>query len=185
MDGGQIVAVDTLAPDPGPGWRVIGSGDHDADGVSDVLWRNAVDGRLVRWRMLERGRFETLTLPAPVGAAWEGVAVGDYDANGCADVLWRNAASGDLMASFFEGGAPTATLRLQPQKAQPRREIVGSGDFDGDGRSDLLIRQRRSRTLSLWTLDGARVKAKDSVAELERGWLPAGVGDESPSTHRW
>ena len=185
MDGGQIVAVDTLAPDPGPGWRVIGSGDHDADGVSDVLWRNAVDGRLVRWRMLERGRFEMLTLPAPVGAAWEGVAVGDYDANGCADVLWRNAASGDLMASFFEGGAPTATLRLQPQKAQPRREIVGSGDFDGDGRSDLLIRQRRSRTLSLWTLDGARVKAKDSVAELERGWLPAGVGDESPSTHRW
>jgi hypothetical protein len=164
---------------------VIGSGDHDADGVSDVLWRNRADGRLVRWRMLERGRFETLPLPAPVGADWEAVAVGDVDANGCADVLWRNATSGDLMASLFENGAPSATLRLAPQTAQPRREIVGSGDFDGDGRSDLLIRQRRSRTLSVWTLDGAVVKLKDSVAELKSGWLPAGVGDESPTTHRW
>jgi hypothetical protein len=185
MDGGEVAALDLLAPDPGSEWQVIGSGDLDADGISDVLWRNASDGRLVRWRMLERGRFETQPLPAPVGAAWEAVGVGDYDANGCADVLWRNATSGDLTASLFEAGAPAATLRLQPQKAQARREVVGGGDFDGDGRSDLLIRLRRSRTLYVWSLDGARVLEREPVAELESGWLPAGVGDESPSTHRW
>jgi hypothetical protein len=185
MAGGQVVAVDQLAPDPGPAWRVIGSGDHDADGVADVLWYSAADGNLVRWRMLERGRFETLPLALPVDAAWEGVGVGDYDGNGCADLLWRNMASGELAASFFEAGVPTATLRLEPQLAQPRREIVGGGDFDGDGRSDLLVRLRRSRTLWVWLLDGARVKLKDPVAELPSGWQPAGVGDESPSTQRW
>jgi len=185
MARGEIVAVDTLAPDPGPGWRVVGSGDHDADGVSDVLWHSAAAGELVRWRMLERGRFETLRMAAPVDAAWEAVGVGDYDANGCADLLWRKLASGDLAVSLFEAGAPTATLRLEPQLAQPRREIVGSGDFDGDRRSDLLVRQRRSRTLSVWLLDGAQVKAKNPVAELQPGWQPAGVGDESPTTHRW
>jgi hypothetical protein len=185
MAGGQIVAVDTLAADPGPGWRVVGSGDHDADGISDVLWHGAASGELVRWRMLERGQFETLRLAAPVDAAWEGVGVGDYDANGCADVLWRNSASGDLATSLFEAGAPTATVRLEPQSAQARREIVGSGDFDGDRRSDLLVRQRRSRTLSVWLLDGPGVKLKDQVGQLQPGWQPAGVGDESPSTHRW
>jgi hypothetical protein len=66
-----------------------------------------------------------------------------------------------------------------------RREIVGAGDFDGDRRIELLVRQRRSRYLAVWTLDGARVTAIRRVAALAPGWHPAGVGDESPSTHRW
>jgi hypothetical protein len=185
MAGGEVEVVDALAPDPGPDWRVIGSGDHDADGISDVLWRNTADGTLLRWRMHARARFQALALPAPIGAAWEGVGVGDYDGNGSADVLWRNPATGDLAVSLFEAGAPRATPRLEPQKAQTRREIVGAGDFDGDGRTDLLIRLRRSRTLSLWTLNRGRIKEKDPIADLEPGWLPAGVGDESPTTHRW
>jgi hypothetical protein len=180
-----VAAVATLAVDPGPSWRVIGSGDLDADGLSDVLWRSAADGKLVRWRMLGQGRFETLALAARIDASWEGVAVGDFDANGCADVLWRNPATGDLAATLFDAGVPATTARIEPQKAQPRREIVGAGDFDGDRRWDLLVRLRRSRTLAVWTLDGARVKAKVSVTELDRGWPPVGVGDESPSTHRW
>jgi hypothetical protein len=185
LDGGDIAEAHVLGPDPGPGWQVIGSGDQDADGLSDVLWHRAADGRLMRWRMLERGRFESLALAAPVAAGWEGVAVGDFDGNGCADVLWRKAATGELAATFFDAGLPTSMLPLEPQSAQTRREVVGSGDYDGDGRTDLLVRLRRDRTLSVWTLNGARVKRKQSVAELESGWLPVGVGDESPSTHRW
>ena len=94
-------------------------------------------------------------------------------------------ATGELAASLFDAGLPTSLLRLEPQSAQSRREVVGSGDYDGDGRTDLLLRLRRDRTLSVWTLNGARVKRKQSVAELEPGWLPVGVADESPSTHRW
>lgn len=185
MAGGAVVAVDTLAADPGPGWRVIGSGDHDADGLSDVLWYSASDAKLVLWRMLERGRFEILPLAAPLGAGWDGVAVGDFDGNGCADVLWRYPEFGVLAASLFDAGTPTVTLRLQPQRVHPRREVVGAGDFDGDLRTDLLVRMRGTQTLSVWTLDGGRVTKRADLAELESGWNPAGVGDESPSTHRW
>jgi hypothetical protein len=185
VEAGEVVAVDVLAPEPGPAWRVIGSGDHDADGHPEILWHNAEEATLVRWRMLERGRFEVLGMPAPLGASFEGVAVGDFDANGCADVLWRSAETGELVVSLFEAGAPTTTLRLERQVTQIGREIVGSGDFDGDRRSDLLVRQRGLRTLWVWRLDGARVKEKYRIAELVPGWQPAGVGAESPSTHRW
>ena len=184
MDGGDVAEVHLLGPDPGPRWRVIGSGDQDADGLADVLWHSPADGRLMRWRMLERGRFESLALAAPA-AGWEGVGMGDFDGNGCADVLWRKASTGELAATFFDAGQPTALLKFGPQSVQTRREVVGSGDYDGDGRTDLLIRLRKSKTLTVWTLNGARVKSKDSVADLETGWLPVGVGEESPSTHRW
>jgi hypothetical protein len=185
VEAGEVVAVDLLAPDPGPGWRVIGSGDHDADGLSDVLWHSASDARLVRWRMLERGRFEILPLASPFGAGWDGVAVGDFDGNGCADVLWRYRKFGMLAASLFDAGTPTVWLRLETQRHHPQREVVGAGDFDGDLRTDLLMRVRGTQTLSVWTLDRGRVTKRADLAELESGWEPAGVGDESPSTHRW
>jgi hypothetical protein len=183
MEGGEIAAIDALAPEPGPNWRVIGSGDHDGDGHSDVLWK-AADGTLVLWRMLERGRFEKPPL-APLAAGWEGVAVGDFDANGCADVLWRNAQTGELAASLFGTAALPATQRLEPQTAKTEREIVGSGDFDGDRRTDLLVRLGDSATLSIWTLNGFQVLKKEPLLVLRTGWQTAGVGDESPSTHRW
>jgi hypothetical protein len=185
IDGGDVASVELLGPDPGPRWRVIGSGDHDADGLSDVLWHSAADAKLVRWQMLDRGRYQALSLAAPLAAAWEGVAVGDFDGNGSADVLWRKLDSGELAASFFDTGVLTKTARLEPQSAQPRREVVGSGDYDGDGRTDLLLRLGKTRTLTVWTLNGAQVKSKVEVGELQPGWLPAGVGDESPSTHGW
>jgi hypothetical protein len=182
MDGGEVAAIDALAPEPGPSWRVIGSGDHDGDGRSDVLWK-AADGTLVLWRMLERGRFEKPQL-APLPAGWEGVAVGDFDANGCSDVVWRNAQTGELFASLFDAGAPIATQRLEPQRAKTEREIVGSGDFDGDRRTDLLVLLRPA-SLAIWTLNGLQILKKESLLVLRTGWRTVGVGDESPSTHRW
>ena len=65
------------------------------------------------------------------------------------------------------------------------REIVGGGDFDGDGRGDLLVRLRGSPQLSLWRMNGRVAEEQLAIGELVDGWHPAGVGDESPSTQRW
>ena len=185
LNGGAIAAIDTLAPDPGADWRIIGSGDHDGDGLSDILWHDAAGGQLVLWRLLGRGRFQALSLPAPLGNDWEGVAVADFDGNGAADVLWRKLKTGEVAISLFDAGDIRETQRLGIAGSAPTREIVGTGDFDGDGRADVLVRFVGKTALRLWRMNGASVISRTRIAEIANGWNPAGVGDESPSTQRW
>jgi hypothetical protein len=56
MDGNQIKAADftrlgsTAVGAPGPDWHVIGAGDHNGDGMADILWRTD-SGALAIWNM--------------------------------------------------------------------------------------------------------------------------------------
>ena len=185
MGAGAIAAIDTLAADPGADWRIIGSGDHDGDGLSDILWRNARDGQLVLWRMLGRNRYQALPLPAPLASDWEGVAVADFDGDGTSDVLWRRLVTGEVAVSVFAAGGIAETRLLGSVGSAPTREVVGTGDLDGDGRADVLVRLIGAPGLRLWRMNGAAVVSRTRLANLGVGWNPAGVGDESPSTQRW
>ena len=39
---------------------------------------------------------------------------------------------------------------------QPQREVVGTGDLDGDGRADVLVRFIGGAGLRLWRMNGTR-----------------------------
>ena len=44
--------------------------------------------------------------------------------------------------------------------------LVGTADFNGDGRADLLWRHQTSGDLWLWQMDGAAVKAVTWIAAI-------------------
>lgn len=185
MRAGAIDAIDTLAADPGADWDVVGSGDHDGDGLSDLLWENVTTGQLVLWRSLARGSFEAHPLPAPLGLGWQGVAVADFNADGASDVMWRKLATGELAVSLFRAGAVAQTRRLDGAGTAPKREIVGSGDFDSDGSVDALARSVGKSSLRWFRMKDATLVSRDGIANLDPGWNPAALGEASPSTQRW
>ena len=39
-----------VGPNPGPSWKVVGTGDFNGDGRSDILWQNA-NGQASIWEM--------------------------------------------------------------------------------------------------------------------------------------
>ena len=70
------------------------------------------------------------------------------------------------MSLFDAGGiAETRRLRYRGRRA-PKREVVGTGDLDGDGRADVLVRFIGATALGLWRMNGAAVISRTRLANL-------------------
>ena len=69
--------------------------DLNADGKSDILWRNVQEQRISRWYMsgsnVIGGNSDTQS------SNYRIVATGDFDGDGRGDVLWTNAANDHLL----------------------------------------------------------------------------------------
>ena len=104
--------------------------------------------------------------------------LGDFDGDGSADVLLRHA---DGHWRYF----PMAGRRVLPSggaaarvTANPAWRTAGVGDFDGDGRADILMRLANGRW-RYYPMDGRQVLPGNGGAALpaDPAWRAAGVGD--------
>jgi hypothetical protein len=84
--------------------------------------------------------------------------VGDFNGDGFADVLWFNASTGQLSYWLLNGRGNVLANPILPMTCgsgcYPQWQVVGVGDFNGDGFADVLWFNANSRELSPWLLDG-------------------------------
>jgi FG-GAP-like repeat len=93
---------------------------------------------------------------------WQIVAVGDFDGDGDPDILWRNTGTGPLQGLnivWTMNGASFVSEAVYSWVADLAWEIVGTGDFDGDGDPDILWRNYGTGPLQgvnvIWYMNGA------------------------------
>jgi hypothetical protein len=139
------------------GWQVVGTGDINVDGQTD-LFLNHPNFGLGYWLLdgkacVEAGSVTSLGTPCVLDGTWKVVAVADFNGDGKPDLLlqddstylgiWhldgaqvvdmkmlsRNYAGGDL--NFAAGSAPA--------RVGGKWRVVGTGDFNGDGKPDILF----------------------------------------------
>src|SRR5205809_2794953 len=71
---------------------------------------------------------------------WNVAGIGDFDGGGKDDILWRNSAAGENYIYPMNG------LSIKPAEGYLRTvadqnwQVVGTGDFGGDGKADILWR---------------------------------------------
>jgi hypothetical protein len=194
MNGSQVTSAaavtyqgNVAAPDPS--WHIAGVADLNGDGKSDILWRND-NGTVVEWTMngSQITSAAAVTYQGSVAApdpSWHIVGMGDFDGNGTQDILWRNN-NGTVVDWTMNGSQITSAAAVTYQGNVAARDsswqIAGIGDFDGDGKSDILWRNNNG-TVAEWLMNGSQITSaadvtyQGNVAAPDNSWQIAEIGD--------
>ena len=183
ISGGSLVMPDAS-------WTVAGVGDFDGDTRSDILWRSA-GGALADWTMnggsVTSSGFLTLNGAAIApDASWSVAGVGDLDGDGRQDVLWRNS-SGEVTAWLMNGSTIVSSgdissggVAVMPDASW---SIAGVGDFNHDGRADVLWRNGNG-SVAIWLMNGTTVTGGSGITTSvgvtvapDASWHVVEVGD--------
>jgi len=157
------------APSTGGARKVVS--DYNADGRSDIFWRNDASGADVIWLSANAATSQSTTGVSSL--AWKVVGKGDFNGDGKADVVWRDGSSG-TNTIWLSGNS--ATRMAVTSVTSQAWQIVGVGDFDHDGKADLLWRDGVGGSNVIWRSGNfaARVAL---TAVTSTAWKVVGVGD--------
>jgi hypothetical protein len=160
--GGAIVAPDAS-------WKIAGVGDFNADGASDLLWRNS-SGATALWLMngaaiaSASGIFAGGVAVNP-DPSWTVAGIGDFNADNHADILWRNS-SGAVAVWTMNGANVTsgayATYNGAVAAPDASWSVAGIGDFNGDHTADVLWRNANG-SLVEWLMNGSTIIGNGAV----------------------
>ncbi len=170
--------------------------DMNGDRRSDILWRST-NGTLAGWSM-NGGAITSssaLTMGGAAvnpGSSWNVAGISDFNGDGNADVLWRNA-DGTLADWTMSGNVITSSAVLNsggtPIMPLASWNVIGTGDFDGDTRSDILWRNSDG-TVVEWGMNGANIMSSSVVTSggvvvtPDASWSVAGIGDFNGDNRR-
>jgi hypothetical protein len=165
-----LYPMDGLAIKPGEGylrtvadasWAVAGVGDLDGDGRADIVWRNSGSGENYAYLMNGTAIANEGYLRTVADQDWQVAGLGDYDGDGKDDILWRNASSGENYLYPMNAMAILGTEGYVRTVSDVAWTIVAVGDYDGDGKSDLLWRNSSTGENYLYPMDGTTIKPSE------------------------
>ncbi|NJN30805.1 MAG: hypothetical protein HC824_10580 [Synechococcales cyanobacterium RM1_1_8] len=167
----QLKGEVEVAPNnrPGQEWQIAGIDDFNGDDQADILWRHQTSGQLVQWYLggAQGGEFiggAIVNNLVDIGTngvypdlGWQIEATGDFNDDGAADIVWRHQQSGQISIWQMNERAAVMGGYVLDGSSDPNWGILGSGDYDGNGKSDLLWQHKTAGTVVIWSLDQGQI----------------------------
>jgi hypothetical protein len=162
--------------------------DFNNDGKADILWHNFASGDTQQWFMSGTARIGYAQLPYSLNvsdANWRLVGEADFDTNGKIDLLWHNGATGETQIWFMDGTSRVGLSQLPASLNVADSSgwtIVGTGDFNNDGKQDILWHNGTSGDTQVWYMSrDVRIGYEQTNPGLrvtdDTAWRAVGVSD--------
>ena len=164
---GATIAGGGQVQSPSAAWTVVGTGDYNSDGYSDIYVQNATTGLIDALIVVGSSVVATLhtRFPATLAEGWTVAAIGDLNGDGATDILYRD------YAGDFENDFDLRTL----EGPGPGWTFVGTCDFNGDGVSDLLFENAQG-SYATWLIDNFSIAGGATLGTPGQGWVEKGIG---------
>ena len=154
------------------GYGVIGTGDFDGDGTTDILMQNAA-GTIIDWRM-RGGQYSSYDTIGNAAVSGYGVVeTGDFNNDGATDILLQNGA-GNLINWIIRNGQYQSYNVLGSTSGYA---VIGTGDFNKDGNSDVLMQNAAGNIIEWQMRDGAYLNYTSIGNPASAGYGVVGTGD--------
>ncbi|KJU85124.1 conserved hypothetical protein, secreted [Candidatus Magnetobacterium bavaricum] len=159
-------------------WQILKIGDFNGDGKADILWENRMTGELVIW-LMDGEKIASAGLLALPGGDWQILGLGDFNDDGKSDILWQDIYSG-MVAIWLMDGTSIVTGGIgSPETLDTENwQMFAIGDFNGDGKSDILWQNLSTNQVAAWYMDGTNI-SKPLVFDngVPVNWMIMGAGD--------
>jgi hypothetical protein len=108
------------------------------------------------------------------------VGTGDFNGDGRPDILWRHDNSGENVLCNMNGVTLVGGEFTSPSAlVDVNWKMAGVGDYNGDGKPDIVFHHAVSGQIVLWFMDGPNLRQGvfTNPSSLAPPWSLSGTGD--------
>lgn len=136
-------------------WQVGGLADANANGKTDLFWRNAKDNRIITWFMDGSVITDLAQENRSLDLAWRLRGLGDLNGDKMADIAWRNQGSGEVKAWLMDSGIYNEERTLVGGSSEAVNwQVNAVADFCGKECDDIYCKNSDNGAALIMSLDG-------------------------------